>query len=164
MRWKSLFDFKRLFYLTVLSKLMFFGIFLGGCICCKIPLQLVFGHSSICIKIPSVSFQKQLVLYMNKVAPIEFQEISAIDFLKVPDQQCLTKSQHNEPIKACKICLEEEILSPELLRNMSQTEAADHELIVPCECSGSMGYVHQKCIRTWIEKQLASGDSKRAQC
>jgi hypothetical protein len=27
-----------------------------------------------------------------------------------------------------------------------------------------MAYVHQKCIRTWIEKQLASSESKKAHC
>lgn len=27
-------------------------------------------------------------------------------------------------------------------------------MIIPCDCRGSVGYVHQKCIKMWIEKQF----------
>ncbi len=37
-------------------------------------------------------------------------------------------------------------------------------MIIPCECRGSVGYVHQKCIKMWIKKQLQGNKSKRAYC
>merc|ERR1711997_1142544 len=31
----------------------------------------------------------------------------------------------------------------------------DNPLISPCRCSGSIGYVHRKCLRKWIEVNYA---------
>lgn len=46
-------------------------------------------------------------------------------------------SQVNE--KSCRICYE--------------PESNEDIIIEPCECSGSMKYVHEKCLKTWILSQ-----------
>lgn len=43
----------------------------------------------------------------------------------------------------CRICWEE-----------------DGKKISPCYCAGSMGYVHEDCLKTWIEKSLEKGDKQ----
>ncbi len=37
-------------------------------------------------------------------------------------------------------------------------------MIIPCDCRGSVGFVHQKCIKMWIEKQFEGGKVKRTYC
>lgn len=45
----------------------------------------------------------------------------------------------NRPEKTCRICYE-----PEL---------EDDTIITPCDCNGSMKYIHEKCLKTWILSQ-----------
>lgn len=46
---------------------------------------------------------------------------------------------------------------------LEEGERRDLELIVACECSGSVAHVHQKCMRVWMEKQMGAG-GKRGFC
>lgn len=46
------------------------------------------------------------------------------------------KSENSNQQKQCRICFEEEI-------------EKDDPLLSPCKCSGSMRYVHLKCLRQW---------------
>lgn len=53
------------------------------------------------------------------------------------DESVRSSSQTSE--KTCRICYE--------------AESAEDIIIEPCECSGSMKYIHEKCLKTWILSQ-----------
>ena len=48
-------------------------------------------------------------------------------------------SPRQEPEKTCRICYE--------------VESIENPVITPCECSGSMKYIHEQCLKTWILSQ-----------
>ena len=50
--------------------------------------------------------------------------------------------------RSCKICLEEE--AGKEGGEVPVDENEGNTLIIPCDCRGSVGYVHQKCIKMWI--------------
>lgn len=67
----------------------------------------------------------------------------------------LGKSSRVSPIcndltqdKLCRICME--------------PESADLNLISPCKCSGTVKYIHEECLKTWIVSQ--EGDIDDGQC
>ena len=45
---------------------------------------------------------------------------------------------------ACRICLEDIYVE----------RISDSALITPCSCSGTLKYVHEKCINTWIDTKV----------
>ena len=55
--------------------------------------------------------------------------------------QNLHSEEPAERVLTCKICLTEE----------SEEQRVKKDLISPCSCTGSMQYVHKKCICTWLE-------------
>lgn len=54
-----------------------------------------------------------------------------------------SKEQLEENIIFCRICLVED------------TEI-DNPFIIPCDCSGTMKYVHVKCIQKWLKNRLTT--------
>ena len=42
--------------------------------------------------------------------------------------------------KACRICLDD-------------TQEEDNPFIIPCKCSGSMRFIHLKCLREWLDSK-----------
>lgn len=61
----------------------------------------------------------------NQVVPVSFVEDSDLSFISGNDDQ---------PI--CRICLE--------------TELNSNKLISPCKCKGTLKYVHEECLKTWL--------------
>ena len=49
-------------------------------------------------------------------------------------------AHENESGIVCRICLEEE-------------EESDNPFITPCKCTGSMKYIHLKCLREWTDSK-----------
>ncbi len=47
----------------------------------------------------------------------------------------------------CKICL-------------SETQEEDDPLLSPCHCTGSVKYVHLKCIQNWVQSKLSTQEQK----
>ncbi len=37
-------------------------------------------------------------------------------------------------------------------------------MVVPCDCSGSVGHVHQNCIKMWVDKQVNEYRHKQVFC
>jgi RING-variant domain/FHA domain len=52
---------------------------------------------------------------------------------------------------ACRICLNDE-----------NTE--ENPLITPCNCAGSMGWIHLECLQKWLNSKVASRDYNNATC
>ena len=63
------------------------------------------------------------------------QEQSALKESSVSEPQ----SPRQEQEKTCRICYEIETL--------------ENPIITPCECNGSMKYIHEQCLKTWILSQ-----------
>ena len=53
----------------------------------------------------------------------------------------------NDDLPCCRICLIE--------------EEADNPIVTPCKCSGSLGYLHIKCIREWLAKKKQTFPDRR---
>lgn len=80
------------------------------------------------------------VLYINTVKQGKKKEI------KKDDKEFVSL---NIP---CKICLE--VVNP-----------GQGKLIKPCRCTGSMGFIHEECLRTWlISKSIDIEESKCELC
>ena len=60
-----------------------------------------------------------------------------INNLKKSAKKCATKSNHKIN-KICRICY------------MEEEEGEENPLVQPCICSGSMKYIHLKCLKHWI--------------
>jgi hypothetical protein len=45
-------------------------------------------------------------------------------------------------VRACRICLEEE-----------ENLVDGNPFITPCKCTGSMGFIHLKCLRDWTDSK-----------
>jgi E3 ubiquitin-protein ligase DOA10 len=45
--------------------------------------------------------------------------------------------------KACRICLED-------------IEEPDNPFITPCKCTGSVKFIHLKCLREWLDSKRVS--------
>lgn len=52
----------------------------------------------------------------------------------------IEEQQSESAVKACRICLEEE-----------EDLKLGNPFITPCKCTGSMGYIHLKCLRDWTD-------------
>lgn len=69
-------------------------------------------------------------------------------------EQLLVSNTKKQSIKGsvsenlCKICLYE------------QSEEENDPLISPCKCTGSVKYVHLKCMQNWIKSKLNMQESK----
>lgn len=63
------------------------------------------------------------------------QEQSALRESAISEHQ----SPRQEQEKTCRICYEVETL--------------ENPIITPCECNGSMKYIHEQCLKTWILSQ-----------
>ena len=48
----------------------------------------------------------------------------------------------NESGKCCRICLEDE-----------EDLSSGNPFITPCKCTGSMKYIHLKCLREWTDSK-----------
>ena len=57
-------------------------------------------------------------------------------------------AEGNLEIITCRICLEE----------IYEERISDSELITPCSCSGTLKYVHEKCINTWIDTKVENDE------
>ncbi|OII72530.1 zinc C3HC4 type domain-containing protein [Cryptosporidium andersoni] len=58
-----------------------------------------------------------------------------------------TKNNSNNATKFCRICLSDD-------GDLLDCEDNFNPLICPCDCRGSMQYVHLQCLRKWIESRL----------
>ncbi|KAL7066663.1 zinc finger, C3HC4 type domain-containing protein [Cryptosporidium serpentis] len=58
-----------------------------------------------------------------------------------------TKNNSNNATKFCRICLSDD-------GDLLDYEDNFNPLICPCDCRGSMQYVHLQCLRKWIESRL----------
>uniref|UniRef100_A0A8C9FK71 RING-type E3 ubiquitin transferase n=1 Tax=Pavo cristatus TaxID=9049 RepID=A0A8C9FK71_PAVCR len=38
--------------------------------------------------------------------------------------------------------------------------STDNNLIEPCKCTGSLQYVHQECMKKWLQSKINSGKEK----
>ncbi|EGR28147.1 hypothetical protein IMG5_182310 [Ichthyophthirius multifiliis] len=83
----------------------------------------------------------------SKINEILQQENESFHTLKTEENDNSVSSiQQNESIQKskcpniCKICL-------------SEFEESENPLINPCECSGSMQYVHLECLQYWIQRK-----------
>ena len=57
----------------------------------------------------------------------------------------LSKTMKLIVLKSCRICLGEE-------------NEDENELISPCKCSGTMKYIHLKCLQEWINGKKSTRD------
>ena len=59
----------------------------------------------------------------------------------------LERKMKDDQGRTCRICLEED-------------ETSENPFIIPCECSGSVKFIHLKCLRDWLNskrvKQVSS--------
>jgi len=69
-------------------------------------------------------------------------EINGEEVLKNPPVERMSISN-----MCCKICL-------------SETEELDDPMITPCDCTGSVKYVHLKCIQNWVKSKLNMQQNK----
>jgi len=60
----------------------------------------------------------------------------------------ITSGECNNQNNSCKICL------------CQESEHADDPLISPCDCTGSIQYVHLKCLQKWIQSRIDVHESK----
>ena len=64
---------------------------------------------------------------------------NSVKFEKVNNMQSLNSNSKNNQ-KLCKICYEKE-------------DKADDKIINPCFCEGTMKYIHENCLKQWIQKK-----------
>ncbi|XP_065606929.1 E3 ubiquitin-protein ligase MARCHF7 isoform X6 [Cyrtonyx montezumae] len=64
-------------------------------------------------------------------------------------ESLLLEDSEDEEGDLCRIC------------QMSST-STDNHLIEPCKCTGSLQYVHQECMKKWLQSKINSGSSLEA--
>ena len=64
----------------------------------------------------------------------------AVKYDEDEDESCSIESMVSDSEYTCRFCLEDGTNS--------------NPLICPCKCSGSVRYVHLKCIRQWLDTRL----------
>lgn len=47
---------------------------------------------------------------------------------------------------------------------VSESEMPDSEWVRPCKCDGSVGYVHQECVKRWVEEKQKSDINMEVEC
>lgn len=47
---------------------------------------------------------------------------------------------------------------------LSESETPDAEWVRPCKCDGSVGYVHQDCVKRWVEEKQKSDINLDVEC
>jgi len=72
----------------------------------------------------------------------KYKELSSI-----PENKTSDKKTEISPIPACKICLGDEI------------NDLNNPLITPCQCAGSMKFIHLNCLRQWIRQRITVSSS-----
>jgi len=82
------------------------------------------------------------------------------------DKQTLTDHGDNEDeenvVKQCRICLSDNNSTPQgSVKNCMNFENAkdkpsedDNPFINPCRCSGTMKYIHVKCLQFWLASKI----------
>lgn len=58
------------------------------------------------------------------------------------------RTQKTKVTRCCRICLSDDG------EGFADSRESLNPLICPCECKGSMQYVHLQCLRTWLESRL----------
>ena len=61
-----------------------------------------------------------------------------------PLKKEITENKSMTDNQICRICLSEE-------------EFPDHELIIPCKCTGSLGHIGLSCLKEWLEGKRLPG-------
>ncbi|XP_031750599.1 probable E3 ubiquitin-protein ligase MARCH10 isoform X2 [Xenopus tropicalis] len=59
-------------------------------------------------------------------------------------QESLLQEDLEEDGDTCRICL-------------TRGDTADNHLVSPCQCTGSLKYVHQECLKRWLISKIQSG-------
>lgn len=47
---------------------------------------------------------------------------------------------------------------------LSESETPDSEFVRPCRCDGSVGFVHQDCVKRWVEEKQKSDIDMEVEC
>jgi hypothetical protein len=71
-----------------------------------------------------------------------YQNIFKLDIDKYSNNKKIIKKNNN----TCRICYNNE-------------ESIENPLINPCKCSGSMEYIHYKCLKNWLFSKIQNKDS-----
>lgn len=95
-------------------------------------LNTVFADLPVDLRAPRVGKQRQF----SSVSMISSQSVAPFHFKQI------TKNI------VCRICLEEVCLQNLILYNKKNF---NNMIILPCGCKGTSGYIHQVCVKTWIE-------------
>ena len=61
----------------------------------------------------------------------------------------LLEDSEDEEGDLCRIC-------------QMSSASTDNNLIEPCKCTGSLQYVHQECMKKWLQSKINSGSSLEA--
>ncbi|XP_015705770.1 E3 ubiquitin-protein ligase MARCH7 isoform X2 [Coturnix japonica] len=64
-------------------------------------------------------------------------------------ESLLLEDSEDEEGDLCRIC-------------QMSSSSADNNLIEPCKCTGSLQYVHQECMKKWLQSKINSGSSLEA--
>lgn len=79
------------------------------------------------------------------ISSVKFHYETNNNFLEFKNQNTAEESQNNinrvSSQKICRICLNE-------------SEDAQNPLLSPCLCSGSLKFIHFKCLQTWTQSRL----------
>lgn len=76
----------------------------------------------------------------------DYHSTKRIDEIKKADESNGGSEVSNNSGMVCRICLDydNEIVD--------HTDEKFNPMISPCHCSGTMGGIHLKCLRTWLER------------
>ena len=77
---------------------------------------------------------------LNFISNYTVKSRENIDRIEIVNNNISKVKFDSENKKICKICFE--------------TEDKLNFLIIPCLCQGSIKYIHESCLRKWIEKQI----------
>lgn len=92
------------------------------------------------VKLGRVRLKVQKISLASHLNPNEAQKLFLQNFTNEAEFKSTDENKENSP---CRICL-------------SETETAEDPLICPCNCAGTMKYVHLNCLKEWIKSKVSS--------
>jgi hypothetical protein len=87
------------------------------------------------------TFNENLVIIRDNLKDQETNRLKSNDMLKIKSNESMYTNNKNKRNKICRICY----------LNEFETEYKDNPLIKPCKCSGTMKYIHIKCLLQWLK-------------
>jgi hypothetical protein len=76
-----------------------------------------------------------------------------------------SSSSKKSEMPVCRICLDTEEEGQELIDqrdfDLVNGEPQQNKLICPCKCTGSMGMIHNSCLKEWVNAKRLSYKGKK---